>query len=81
MFPDLLKSVIWSVLTTALLPFSSSPVEFLLRSQEIVFVGARYKHSRVHKGYASTDRPQFGPDSANECKEATSHRLVIQCFS
>ena len=56
MFPDLLKASSGAS-HTALLPFSSSPAEFLLRSQEIVFVGARYKHSRVHKGYASTDRP------------------------
>ena len=56
----------------------------------IVFVGARYKHSRYIKdtpvlidpgpGQVPNARKQFGPDSANECREARSRRLVIQCF-
>ena len=32
-------------------------------------------------GQVLNARNQFGPDSANECKEARSRRLVTQCFS
>ena len=45
----------------------------LPKFRNIVFFGARYKHSKIDK--ASME------DSANECKEARSRRVVIQCFS